>query len=84
MAKRPANRSTYRDARGNGGPRVCKHLHESGSLGDPALERRGLVISLNTKNGRPERSRHFWDRVVFIDEREDTINDVFFYVTWRG
>jgi prepilin-type N-terminal cleavage/methylation domain-containing protein/prepilin-type processing-associated H-X9-DG protein len=80
--KCPGDRSTYRDARGNSGPRV-RSISMNGYLGDPALGTRtgGYRQYKKTANLSVPGPSGIW---VFIDEREDTINDVFFYVDMAG
>ena len=74
------DRSTYRDARGNGGPRE-EASHERVSGRSRIRTRTWDIANTKTADLSVPGPSGTW---VFIDEREDTINDVFFYVDMAG
>lgn len=80
--KCPGDRSMYSDARGNGGPRV-RSISMNGYLGDPTsgLQTGGYRVFRKTADLSLPGPANTW---VFIDEREDTINDGFFFVDMTG
>jgi len=80
--KCPGDKSMYSDARGAGGPRV-RSISMNGYLGDPAvgLQTGGYRVYRKTASLSSPGPANTW---VFIDEREDTINDGFFFVDMTG
>ena len=80
--KCPGDSSMYSDARGNGGARG-RSISMNGDLGDPALglQTGGDRVYRKISNLSLPGPANTW---VFIDEREDNINDGFFFVDMTG
>jgi prepilin-type N-terminal cleavage/methylation domain-containing protein/prepilin-type processing-associated H-X9-DG protein len=80
--KCPGDKSMYSDARGNGGTRV-RSMSMNGYLGDPSsgLQTGGYRLYRKTADLSSPGPVNTW---VFMDEREDTINDGFFFVDMAG